>query len=124
MTVEALQYLNSCFENLPIPYEFIQWTKTLSYPYFVGEYTEVEPLDEGGEEQGTFILTGTTIGSYLSLEMIKEQIKEYFPTEGRTAILESGSGIAVSYSTAFPVPTGESELKRIQINLSVKEWRC
>ena len=46
MTIEALQYMNDCLESLSIPYEFMQWTKDLSFPYFIGEYTEVEPLDE------------------------------------------------------------------------------
>jgi hypothetical protein len=123
MTVEALQYLNNCIESLSIPYEFMQWTKDLSFPYFVGEYTETESINEDGSEQGTLILTGTTNKSYLTLEFIKEKLKDFFPSDGRTAILDSGSGIAVSYSTAFPVPTGEQGLNRIQINLNIKEWR-
>lgn len=124
MTVEALQYINDCMESLSIPYEFMQWTKDLSFPYFIGEYTEVEPLDESGKEQGTLMLTGTTNKNYLSLESIKEKLKEYFPYDGRTAILDNSSGIAVSFSTAFPVPTGEQGLFRIQINLNIQEWRC
>ena len=123
MTIEALSYINDCMESLSIPYEFIQWTKDLSFPYFIGEYTEVESPDENGMEQGTLILTGTTNKNYITLESIKEKLKEYFPSDGRTAILESGSGIAVSFSTAFPVPTGEQGLNRIQINLNIKEWR-
>lgn len=123
MTIEALQYINDCMGSMSIPYEFMQWTKDLSFPYFVGEYTEIEPLDEGGMEQGTLILTGTTNKNYLTLESIKEKLKEYFPTDGRTSILDSGSGIAVSYSTAIPIPTGEQGLVRIQINLNIKEWR-
>lgn len=124
MTIETLQYINDCMEFLSIPYEFMQWTKDLSFPYFIGEYTEVEPLDESGKEQGTLMLTGTTNTNYLSLESIKEKLKEYFPYYGRTAILDSASGIAVSFSTAFPVPTGEQGLFRIQINLNIQEWRC
>lgn len=123
MTVEALKYVNDCLESLSIPYEFMQWTKPLSFPYFVGEYTEIEPMNEDGLEQGTLILTGTTNKNYLTLESIKEKLKQFFPSDGRTAILDNGSGIAVSYSTAFPVPTGEQELVRIQINLNIQEWR-
>lgn len=123
MTVEALKYVNDCLESLSIPYEFMQWTKPLSFPYFIGEYTEIEPMNEEGLEQGTLILTGTTNKNYLTLESIKEKLKQFFPSDGRTAILDNGSGIAVSYSTAFPVPTGEQELVRIQINLNIQEWR-
>lgn len=123
MTIEALSYLNDCFESLSIPYEFMQWTKDLSFPYFIGEYTEVEPLDEDGKEEGTLILTGTTNESYMTLESIKESLKQFFPSYGKTAILDSGSGIAVSFSNAFPVPTGVQGLVRIQINLNIQEWR-
>lgn len=124
MTTEALQFINDSLESLNIPYEFMGWTKDLSFPYFTGEYTEIESLDEDGMEQGTFLLTGTTKNGYLELEEIKDKIKDFFPTEGRTAILDSGSGIAVSYSTSLPIPSGEQGLQRIQINLSIKEWRC
>lgn len=48
----------------------------------------------------------------------------YFDSEERlTAILEDKTGIAVFYTLSMPVPTGVDELKRIQINLKVKEWR-
>lgn len=122
MTIEALKYMNDCFESLSIPYEFMQWSKKLSFPYAIGEYTETEAINEDGMESGTFLLTVTTNKSFLILEEIKEKIKDFL--DGRTAILDNGSGIAVSYSTAFPVPTGEQNLNRIQINLNIKEWRC
>lgn len=124
MTVEALSYINDCLESLSVPYEFMQWTKPLSFPYFIGEYTETESVNEDGRESGTLILTGTTNGSYLTLETVKEKLKQFFPYDGRTAILDNGSGIAVSFSTAFPVQTGEQGLNRIQINLNIQEWRC
>lgn len=124
MTTEALAYINESLESLDIPYEFMGWTKDLLFPYFTGEYTEIESLNEDGMEQGTMLLTGTTKNGYLELEEIRNKIKDFFPKEGRTAILDSGSGIAVSYLTSLPVPSGEQGLQRIQINLSVKEWRC
>ena len=60
----------------------------------------------------------------MELESVKELVKNYFGVDGIMAILESGSGIAVSYETSLPVPTDEQGLHRIQINLNVKEWRC
>lgn len=123
MTIEGLEYINKCMKELSIPYEFMEWTTELSFPYFVGEYTDIEPTNEDGMCSETFMLTGTTDKSYLTLESIKEKLKEFFTDTGRTAILDSGSGIAVSYLTSFPVPTGEQGLKRIQINLNIKEWR-
>ena len=35
---------------------------------------------------------------------------------------EDGSAVAIFYATSLVVPTGDAELKRIQINLDVKEW--
>ena len=90
-------------------------------PYFVGEYNEVESTEreENGYQETTFILTGTG-RKWLGLEQAKEIIENNI-TE--TAILPNGNGIAVFYSNSFPVPTGDAELKRIQINLTIKEWR-
>lgn len=123
MTIEALGYISDCLESLNIPYEFLEWTGDLSFPYFIGEYTELTPLYESGLEEGTFMLTGTTNQSKLTLEQFKETIRQFFPAEGRTEILSNGSGLVVSYDTAFPVPTGEQGLHRIQINLNIKEWK-
>lgn len=124
MTIEGLKFINQCMEELNIPYEFMEWTQPLSVLFFVGEYTERENQNEDGLRPSTFILTGTTTNKYMELESVKDKIEQYFGNEGVTAILESGSGIAVSYSTAFPIPTDENEMHRIQINLDVKEWRC
>ena len=123
MTKELLSYINTCLENASVPYEFMRWTKTLTVPFFVGEYSEETPLTEDGLEQGVFILTGTTNNSLMELETFKETIKTLFPDDATTAILDNGSGVAVSYSNSFPVPTGEQGLFRIQINLNYKEWK-
>lgn len=123
MTTEALGYISDCLESLSIPYEFMVWTQGLSFPYAVGEYTEIESINEDGCETGTFLLTVTTDKSFLILEEIKAKVKDFFPADGRTAILDNGSGIAVSYSSSFPVLTGEQGLNRIQINLNIKEWK-
>lgn len=123
MTKELLLYINTCLENASVPYEFMRWTKTLTFPFFVGEYSEETPLTEDGLEQGVFILTGTTNNSLMELETFKETIKALFPDDATTAILDNGSGVAVSYSNSFPVPTGEQGLFRIQINLNYKEWK-
>ncbi|MGN0621351.1 MAG: hypothetical protein ACI4I9_05750 [Porcipelethomonas sp.] len=123
MTLSGLKFISARLSSAGIPYCFEEWTKEIRYPYFVGEYTESEPLNEDGESESTFILTGTARDSWLSLEKEKEKIRSIFPEDGITAILENKSGIAVFYSSAMPVPTGTDELKRIQINLKVKEWR-
>lgn len=123
MTIEALNYISDCMDILSIPYNYSEWKGDLTFPFFVGEYTETSPLYESGLESGIFTLTGMSDTSVLELEEIKENIKEFFPPYGRTEILENGSGIAVSYDTSFPVPTGEQGLYRLQINLSIEEWK-
>lgn len=125
MSEDVLSFLASELGALSIPYMFMEWTSTpVPNPYFVGEYSETEPTTEDGLQESTFIITGTTRGTWLSLEQAKNKIKSAFdPVEGNTAIFENGSGVAVFYANSFPVPTGEEELKRIQINLTVKEWR-
>lgn len=123
---EVLSFLNTEFENAGVPYEFLEWTQEVSYPYFVGEYNEFEPTTESGEEDKTFILTGFCRGSNarMKLEQMKEKVKALFPAiEGKTAILESGSGVAVFYANSFFVPTGEAELYKIQVNLTIKLWK-
>ena len=123
MTAEVLQYISSCMKEMSIPYEFMEWTSDLSFPYVVGEYVEIEPLNEDGLNPTSFILTATTNATFLELETIKQKIRNYFTDIGRTAILASKSGMAISYVNSFPVPTGETGLKRLQINLNIKEWR-
>lgn len=123
MTVKGLGFIADRLDIAGIPYCFEEWTKEIQYPYFVGEYTELEAGKEDGEKESTFILTGTSRGSWIELEKIKAEIRKIFPDEGITAILEDKTGIAVFYSSAMLIPTGADELKRIQINLKVKEWR-
>lgn len=123
MTINGLKFIADKISSAGIPYCFEEWTKDIQYPYFVGSYTETEPLNEDGESDSTFLLTGTTRGSWLSLEKTKSDIKNIFSEDGLTAILEDETGIAVFYTSSMPIPTGVDELKRIQINLKVKEWR-
>lgn len=124
MTIEGLTFVNSCLVGLGIPYEFYEWTSSVPDTYFVGEYTEVPNPNEDGMEETTFIITGTTNKAFVELENVKQTIKEYFPNEGLTEILESGSGIAIMYDNAFPIPSVEKGVHRLQINLLIKEWRC
>ena len=122
MSISALKFISEKLERLKIPYAFEEWTANeVPDPYFVGEYNEVESTEreENGYQETTFILTGTG-RKWLGLEQAKEIIENNI-TE--TAILPNGNGIAVFYSNSFPVTTGDAELKRIQINLTIKEWR-
>lgn len=123
---EVLKFMNTELENAGVPYEFLEWTQKVAYPYFVGEYNEFEPTDESGECDKTFILTGFCRGknSRMKLEEMKEKIEKAFPAmNGKIATLGSGSVVAIFYGNAFYVPTGEDEFYKIQVNLSIKLWK-
>lgn len=123
---EVLNFVNTELDAIGIPYEFLEWTQTVSYPYFVGEYSEFEPTLENNEEEKTFILTGFCRGngSRMKLERMRALIEKHFdPVNGRIATLDSGSVVAVFYGNSIYVPTGEDELYKIQINLSLKLWK-
>ena len=126
MTKAALGFVNDVMESAKIPYEFMEFKSDIrSIPaYWVGSYAEEPTPNEDGMEKTQFILTGTGKENWSVLEQQKEKIKEIFPEIlGKTAILDNGSGIAVFYENAFSVPTGDEFLKRLQVNLVVKEWK-
>lgn len=124
MSIEAIEIIKTSLASLGINYEFATWTKALVYPYFVGEYQETEPMTEDGLQESTFILTGFTRGKWLELEEAKETIENYInATSGRVVITESGSAVAIFYASSLIIPTGDAELKKIQINLNIKEWK-
>ena len=116
-----LKYISDMLTELQIPYEFENWTAEITKdPYFVGTYNEVESatLEESGYQEITFILTGTGT-KWVELEAARKKIKNNLP---KSAILNDHSGIAVYYGYSHPVPTGDAELKRIQINLIIKKY--
>jgi hypothetical protein len=90
----------------------------------VGSLTEFEDDREDGLEEKTLIITGTTTGDWLELIEVQETLKNAFPpVGGYRAILDSGSGVVLFYATALPIPTGEADLKRIEIRVTVKFWK-
>ncbi len=125
MSKQVLKLVSNAMTSLGIEYDFVTYKKDpVNYPYFVGEYQETESVTEDGLQETTFILTGFTRDSWLTLEEAKEKIESYFNrVSGYTVITDSGSGVAIFYADALIVPTGDAELKSIQINLSVKEWK-
>lgn len=125
MTTAALKTIADAMSALGLEYAFgVYAGDPVVYPYFVGEYTETEPMTEDGRQDTTFLLTGFHRGTWLELEQAKERIENYFNrVSGKTVITDSGSGVAIFYANTLIVPTGDAELKRIQINLQVKEWK-
>lgn len=125
MSKQVLKLVSDAMTALGIEYGFVEYSNDpVVYPYFVGEYQETEGFTEDGLQECTFILTGFTRDSWLTLEEAKDEIENYFnKVSGYTVITDNGSGVAIFYADALIVPTGDAELKSIQINLSVKEWK-
>ena len=123
MSKTMLDIIAKSMDSLKINYDFGEWKGEPKYPYFVGSYQETPPLYEDGMQETTFTMTGFSRSDWESLEEAKDKISNYFnKVSGKTVIAEDGSAVAVFYSDSLVVPTGDAELKRIEINLSIKEW--
>ena len=122
MSEAALAFINNLMESLGLDYAFREWKEKHGESYWVGDYIEEPSLtrEENGFQATTFILRGFTRQPWLTLEQAKAKIEK---AAMKTAILPNGSGIAIFYDSASPVPTGDMELKSIKINLKVQEWR-
>ena len=123
MTSEPLKLISDGMAALGLNYAFERWKDKPKYPYFTGEYLEEESTSEDGMQQCDFILTGITRGSWLELETAKEKIENYFYRDGRTAIASNGNAVVVFYSRSDVIPSGDEELKKIEIRLKAKEWK-
>ena len=124
MTEATLRYVDELMESIGIPYDFMDWGKDeMPEVYFVGEYIESPSLtlEENGFQETTLILRGfTRREEWFVLEQAKAKIEA---NVGKTAILDDGTGIAIFYDSAMPVPTGDGELKSIKIDLKIQEWK-
>lgn len=125
MSKQVLKLVSDGMEAMSLEYDFETYKKhPVVYPYFVGQYTEQEPTTEDGLQETTFMLTGFHRGTWLDLEDAKEKIENYFnKVSGKKIITDNGSAVVIFYAGALIVPTGDAELKSIQINLHVKEWK-
>lgn len=121
--MDNLAFINEQMGIIAVPYEFGEWSSDIIYPYFVGEITELPTMTEDGFEESDLILTGFHRGAMIDLLTVKEKIKRHFdPIDGLRGETDSGA-IAVFFDGFFPVHTGEADLKKIQINLKIKEWK-
>ena len=122
MTEQSIEFIGKELLNIGINYEFGMYTdEEIKCPYWVGEYSEVGEASEDGMDETTFILTGTSRKSLKELESEKQKIRDLF--REKVAILENSNGIAIYYSNALIVPTDDIDIRRLQINLTIKEWK-
>ena len=127
MSREVIKIIKNTMHSLGLQYDFGEYKGNaegkIVYPYFVGEYMETESMTEDGLQETTFILTGFSRGDWDTLEEAKEKIEKRFSLSGMVGITSSGSAVAIFYAHSLIVPTGDAELKSIQINLRIKEWK-
>ena len=129
MSKAVLKTIKESMKELGINYQFKKWKGHPIYPYFVGSYQEVPTPGEDGMQETSFILTGFArsdgnVDGVLQLEEAKEKIEAYFNTvNGKVANTDNGSVVAIFYANTFgDLPTGDAELEKIEINLTIKEW--
>lgn len=122
MQIATLAYIDNLMQSMGIPYAFMEWTEDMPETYFVGSYLENPSitLEENGHQETTFILRGWTGGSWMNLETDKAKIEKNMM---KTAILDDGTGVAIFYESAIPVPTYVEGWKSIKINLKIQEWK-
>ena len=120
--IEVLGVIDTQLAALGLNYEFGEMTQSPPvYPYWVGEYTEPAPNGEDGKQEPVILLSGFTRGSHISLETQAELIRNYYK-HGITVLTDNGAAVIVNYAGSLQVPTNELELKKIQINLSIRLW--
>lgn len=122
MSMASMEYVAGMMSKIPLPYEFMRWTRTeIPEVYFTGEYSEVPSTtrEENGRQDVTVILRGFTRKPWMALEEAKAKIER---SCAKTVILPDGTGLAVFYDSGMPVPTGDAELKSIKINLTIQVW--
>lgn len=119
MTKEALKFISDTLKEI-VNYEFGMWTSEVQYPYWVGEYNEIDSWSEDGLQEATFILTGFTRGDWSGLLSDKNKIKKKLSY--LKVILPNGNGMFINYGHSSMIPLDEEDLKKLQINIQIKEW--
>lgn len=126
MTIEGMEIIEKSMNALGLLYAFGEYrVKDDEEPpatYYVGEYQEIENLNEDGMQETAFIITGFSRESLLVLEEAKESIKKHIGISGKTVIADNGTAVAIFYANSLVIPSGVAGLKRLQINLTIKEW--
>lgn len=123
MTIEALDVIKNAMADLKLEYALGKY-KGKKTTYYTGEYQEVPTASEDGSEETSFILNGFSRESLLELEEAKAEIKKKFhPIEGYVVTTPTGSVVTIFHDQSLVIQQEDAELKRLQINLTIKEWK-
>ena len=126
----ALRFINAEMKKAGIDYHFQKNRKPkATYPYFVGELVPADPVTEDGRKEFTLILDGfnrespQTEGTLLELFAEAEKIEEHFPPVEGLAAVSGDQAVAVFYCSCPPEESGDEQLQKIRIDLTVKTWK-
>ena len=75
MSVNVLSAVSQGMNEAGLNYEFGVYNSEIPKTYWVGEYQELDPYNEDGLHETSFILTGFTRGSRLELEKEKDKFQ-------------------------------------------------
>ncbi len=117
--IEVLKLIKEKLEAAGMNYQFGEWKGAIKYPYFVGELTVDDYVDENQKTSETLILDGWTRNDRLELLHADKKIKEVF--KSLVAVI-GNKAFFIRYGGANMLPTGETELKKITITLFIQEW--
>ena len=115
-----LEQLNEVLSGI-INYELGLWNRDIVFPYWVGEFQEIEYSSESGKTEYSFQLVGTSRNNLAKLLEDKEKIQRLFSYYSAT--LENGHTLAIYYDNAMMIPSQDAQIRRLQINLTIMEWR-
>lgn len=111
--------VNEQLTQLGIPYAYMEWTQGVNFPYCVGECIEFPTENEHGCTESTFILTVVGRNDYAELYAIRDIVLRAFPPVGKAIQNPDGSVVVIHYSDSLPIPSEDTTIKRLQINLDV-----
>lgn len=120
MSIMAMKALSAVMEELNLRYALGSFAELPGYSYFVGAFRE-----EGGAEDGgstcRVTLDGFTRESWNELLEAANAIRNRLGPEGLTLWEGEWSG-GIFFESMLQIPQDDVSLKRLQINLTIKEW--
>lgn len=114
-----LEILSNEMNKLNLNYGYMRYS-TPQYPYFVGEYSDNEYSYEDERTEGEILLTGWSRNNFTELIDAKDLIKRHF---ANYKTIYSGTAVYIAYNNYIVIDSGEADLYKIEIRLSVKEWK-
>ena len=121
---QVLKVILAKMQEAKVNYHFEKYkTSKPSYPYYIGELFPVIVDSEDGMKQFTMVLDGFHRGTLLELLKETEKIEKAFPMVEGFQTLVGNQSIIVFFSSCQPIPSGEEQLEKVEIQLLIKTWK-